>query len=357
MKRIVILIVAISFFLLSGCSSNIKIIENSEFKPEKIKLVLPDNQSLENHRWSEKISYSPCEEKDLFSSEELNISQDLSVEKLAMLDKDVYFTAFDYIKGQMGLYLLENNHSTKLYEAPDTIDIVDLLSKDGKIFFVEQYENFDVLKCYSPAEKSIKRIIEVSWGKYYQIYDCGDYVALATTENSITNLTFINLKNGTIPSKSLENIDICPTYLVDNNYFIYRDISTGSIVFFDIDNDKVVATVSTDTSPNNSFDKAKIIRDNVILSDGFGIYIHSLLNNKTYIVHSREKTDLDGNYPFYLVGNTVLFFNDDLVLCAADCDKNKSVEISAEIQIKCTNGVDAFIIEDDSGKIFKHIVK
>lgn len=94
-----------------------------------------------------------------------------------------------------------------------------------------------------------------------------------------------------------------------------------------------------------------------IISDDFGIYIHSLLNNKTYIVHSRKKNAWNENPPFYLVGNTVLFFNDDLVLCAADCDNNKSVEISAEMQIKCTNGVDAFIIEDDSGKIFKHIVK
>ena len=347
----------ISFLLLSGCSSNIKIIENNEFKPEKIKLVLPDNQSLENHRWSEKILYSSCEEKELFSSEELKISQDLSVEMVAMLDKDVYFTAFDYIKGQIGLYLLENNRSTKLYEAPDTIDIVDMLSKDGKIFFVEQYENCEVLKSYFPAEKSIKIIIEVSWGKYYQIYDCGDYVAFATTEDSITNHTFININNGTIPSKSFDNIDICPTHLVDNNYFVYRDISTGSIVFFDIDTDKVVATVSTDTSPNNSFDKAKVIRDNVILSDGFGIYIHSLSNNKTYIVHSREKTDWNENSPFYLVGNTVLFLDDYDVLRATDCDKNKSVEISPEMQIKCTNGVDAFIIEDDSGKIFKYIVK
>ena len=357
MKKIIVFIVALSFLLLSGCSSNIKITENNEYRPEKIKLELLDNQLLENHRWSEKILYSSCEEKELFSSEELKISQDLSVEMVAMLDKDVYFTAFDYIKEQRGLYLLEENCCTKLYEAPDTIDIVDMLSKDGKIFFVEQHENYEVLKCYSPAEKSIKIIIEVSWGKYYQIYDCGDYVAFATTEDSITNLTFINISNGTIPSKSFDNIDICSTHLVDNNYFVYRHISTGSIVFFDIDTDKVVATVSTDTSPNNSFDKAKVIKDNVILSDGFGIYIHSLLNNKTYIVHSREKTDLDGNYPFYLVGNTVLFFNDDLVLCAADCDKNKSVEISAEMQIKCTNGVDAFIIEDDSGKIFKHIVK
>ena len=357
MKRVIVFIVAISFLFLSGCSSNIKIIENNEFKPEKTKLMLPDNQSLENHRWSERILYSSCEEKELFSSEELKISQDLSVETMVMLDKDVYFTAFDYIKGQIGLYLLENNRSTKLYEAPDTIDIVDMLSKDGKIFFVEQHENYEVLKCYSPAEKSIKIIIEVSWGKYYQIYDCGDYVAFATTEDSITNLTFININNGTIPSKSFDNIDICPTHLVDNNYFVYRDIGTGSIVFFDIDNDKVVATVSTDTSPNNSFDKAKIIRDNVILSDGFGIYVHSLSNNKTYIIYSRAKTAWNEHPPFYLVGNTVLFFNDYDVLCATDCDKNKSVEISAEIQIKCTNGVDAFIIEDDFGKIFKHIVK
>ncbi len=353
MKRVIVFIVAMSFLLLSGCSSNIKIAEINEFEPEKIKLVLPDNQSLENHRWSEKITYSSCEEKEFFTSEELKISQDFSIEMMVMIDKDVYFIAFDYIKGQMGLYLLENNRSTKLYEAPDTIDIVDMLSKDGKIFFVEQYENYEVLKCYSPAEKSIKKIIEVSWEKYYQIYDCGDYIAFATTEDSITNLTFINLNNGTIPSKSFENIDICPTHFVDNNYFVYRDISTGSIVFYDIDNDKIVSTVSTSTSPNNSFDKAKVIRDNVILSDGFGIYIHSLLNNKTYIVHSREKTDWNENPPFYLVGNTVLFLDDYDVLCATDCDKNKSVEISPEMQIKCTNGVDTFIIEDHSGKIFK----
>lgn len=357
MKRIIVFIVAISFLLLSGCSSNIKIIGNNELKPEKTKLMLPDNQLLENHRWSEKILYSSCEEKELFSSEELNISQDLSVEMVVMLDKDVYFTAFDYIKGQMGLYLLENNRSTKLYEAPDTIDIVDVLSKDGKIFFVEQYENYQVLKCYSPAEKSIKIIIEVSWGKYYQIYDCGDYVAFATTEDSITNLTFININNGTIPSKSFDNIDICPTHLVDNNYFVYRDISTGSIVFFDIDNDKVVATVSTDTSPNNSYDKAKVIKDNVILSDGFGIYTHSLSNNKTYIIYSRGKTAWNEHPPFYLVGNTVIFFDDNAVLCAANCDKNKIVEISAEIQIKCTNGVDSFIIKDELGKFIKYIIK
>lgn len=357
MKRILTLIMTISFLLLSGCSSNIKIIENNEFKPEKIKLVLPDNQSLENHRWSEKILYSSCEEKELFSFEELKISQDLSVEMVAMLDKDVYFTAFDYIKGQIGLYLLENNRSTKLYEAPDTIDIVDVLSKDGKIFFVEEYENYEVLKCYSPAEKSIKIIIEVSWGKYYQIYDCGDYVAFATTEDSITNLTFINPINGAVTSKSFEYIDICPTHFVDNDYFVYRDIGTGSIVFFDIDNDKAVATVSTDTSPNNSFDKAKIIRDNVILSDGFGIYMHSLSNNETYIIYSRAKTAWNEHPPFYLVGNTILFFDDNAVLCAADCENNKAVEISKEIQIKCTNGVDSFIIEDDSGKIFKYIVK
>lgn len=357
MKRIIVLIVAISILLLSGCSSNIKITENNEFKPEKIKLVLSDNQSLENHRWSERILYSSCEEKELFSSEELKISQDLIVEKLVMLDKNVYFTAFDCIKGQNGLYLLENNCSTKLYEAPDTIDIVDLLSKDGKIFFVEQYENCEVLKSYSPAEKSIKKIIEVSWEKYYQIYDCGEYVAFATTEDYITNITFIDFNNGTTQSKSFENIDICPTRFVDNNYFVYRDICTGSIVFYDIDNDKIVSTVSTSTSPNNSFDKAKVIRDNVILSDGFGIYIHSLLNNKTYIVHSREKTDRNENPPFYLVGNTVLFLDDYDVLCATDCDKNKSVEISPEMQIKCTNGVDTFIIEDYSGKIFKYIVK
>ena len=357
MKRILTLIMTISFLLLSGCSSNIKIIENNEFKPEKIKLVLPDNQSLENHRWSEKILYSSCEEKELFSSEELKISQDLSVEMVVMLDKDVYFTAFDYIKEQRGLYLLEENCCTKLYEAPDTIDIVDMLSKDGKIFFVEQHENYEVLKCYSPAEKSIKIIIEVSWGKYYQIYDCGDYVAFATTEDSITNLTFINPINGAVTSKSFEYIDICPTHFVDNNYFVYRDIGTGSIVFFDIDNDKVVATVSTDTSPNNSFDKAKIIRDNVILSDGFGIYMHSLSNNETYIIYSRAKTAWNEHPPFYLVGNTVLFFDDNAVLCAADCENNKAVEISKEIQIKCTNGVDSFIIEDDSGKIFKYIVK
>lgn len=357
MKKIIVFIVALSFMLLSGCSSNIKITENNELKPEKTKLMLPDNQSLENHRWSEKILYSSCEENELFSSEELKISQDLNVETLVMLDKDVYFTAFDYIKGQMGLYLLENNRSTKLYEAPDTIDIVDVLSKDGKIFFVEEYENFEILKCYSPAEKSIKKIIEVSWGKYYHIYDCGEYVAFATTEDYITNITFIDFNNGTIQSKSFENIDICPTHFVDNNYFVYRDISTGSIVFYDIDNYKIVSTVSTSTSPNNSFDKAKVIRDNVILSDGFGIYIHSLLNNKTYIVHSREKTDRNENPPFYLVGNTVLFLDDYDVLCATDCDKNKSVEISPEMQIKCTNGVDTFIIEDHSGKIFKYIVK
>ena len=60
MKRILTLIMTISFLLLSGCSSNIKIIENNEFKPEKIKLVLPDNQSLENHRWSEKIFFLIC---------------------------------------------------------------------------------------------------------------------------------------------------------------------------------------------------------------------------------------------------------------------------------------------------------
>lgn len=357
MKRIIVLIVAMSFLLLSGCSSNIKIIENNEYKPEKIKLELLDNQLLENHRWSESILYSSCDEKELFSVEELKISQDLSVEIVAMVDKDVYFTAFDYIKGQIGLYLLENNRSTKLYEAPDTIDIVDMLSKDGKIFFVEEYENYEVLKCYSPAEKSIKIIIEVSWGKYYQIYDCGDYVAFATTEDSITNLTFINPINGAVTSKSFEYIDICPTHFVDNNYFVYRDIATGSIVFFDIDTDKVVTTVSTNTSPNNSFDKAKAIKDNVILSDGFGIYIHSLLNNKTYIVHSREKTDLDGNYPFYLVANTVIFFDDNAVLCAANCDKNKIVEISPEMQIKCTNGVDSFIIKDELGKFIKYIIK
>ena len=282
MKRVIVFIAAISFLLLSGCSSNIKITENNEFKPEKTKLMLQDNQLLENHRWSERILYSSCEEKELFSSEELKISQDLSVETMVMLDKDVYFTAFDYIKGQMGLYLLENNRSTKLYEAPDTIDIVDVLSKDGKIFFVEQYENFEVLKCYSPAEKSIKRIIEVSCGKYYQIYDCGDYVAFATTEDFITNLIFINLNNGTIPGKSFENIDICPTHLVDSNYFVYRDISTGSIVFYDIDSDNIVSTVSTSTSPNNSFDKARIIKDNLILSDSFGpvSYTHLTLPTK-----------------------------------------------------------------------------
>ena len=357
MKRVIVFIVAISFWFLSGCSSNIKIIENNDFKPEKTKLMLPDNQSLENHRWSERILYSSCEEKELFSSEELKISQDLSVETMVMLDKDVYFTAFDYIKGQIGLYLLENNRSTKLYEAPDTIDIVDMLSKDGKIFFVEQHENYEVLKCYSPAEKSIKIIIEVSWGKYYQIYDCGDYVAFATTEDSITNLTFINSINGAVTSKSFEYIDICPTHFVDNNYFVYRDISTGSIVFFDIDNDKVVATVSPDTSPNNSYDKAKVIKDNVILSDGFGIYMRSLSNNKTYIIYSRGKTAWNEHPPFYLVGNTVIFFDDNAVLCAANCDKNKIVEISAEIRIKCTNDIDAFIIEDDSGKLFKYNVK
>ena len=357
MKRVIVFIVAISFWFLSGCSSNIKIIENNDFKPEKTKLMLPDNQSLENHRWSERILYSSCEEKELFSSEELKISQDLSVETMVMLDKDVYFTAFDYIKGQIGLYLLENNRSTKLYEAPDTIDIVDMLSKDGKIFFVEQHENYEVLKCYSPAEKSIKIIIEVSWGKYYQIYDCGDYVAFATTEDSITNLTFINSINGAVTSKSFEYIDICPTHFVDNNYFVYRDISTGSIVFFDIDTDKVVATVSTDTSPNNSYDKAKVIKDNVILSDGFGIYMRSLSNNKTYIIYSRGKTAWNEHPPFYLVGNTVIFFDDNAVLCAANCDKNKIVEISAEIRIKCTNDIDAFIIEDDSGKLFKYNVK
>lgn len=357
MKRVIVFIVAISFLFLSGCSSNIEIIENNDFKPEKTKLMLPDNQSLENHRWSERILYSSCEEKELFSSEELKISQDLSVKTMVMLDKDVYFTAFDYIKGQVGLYLLENEHSTKLYEAPDTIDIVDVLSKDGKIFFVEEYENYEVLKCYSPAEKSIKIIIEVSWGKYYQIYDCGDYVAFATTEDSITNLTFINPINGVVTSKSFEYIDICPTHFVDNNYFVYRDIGTGSIVFFDIDNDKVVATVSTDTSPNNSFDKAKIIRDNVILSDGFGIYMHSLSNNETYIIYSRAKTAWNEHPPFYLVGNTVLFFDDNAVLCAVNCDKNKIVEISAEIQIKCTNGVNSFIIEDDLGKFIRYIIK
>lgn len=357
MKRIIIFIVAISFLLLSGCSSNIKIAENNEFEPEKIKLMLPDNQLLENHRWSEKILYSSCEEKELFSSEELKISQDFSVEKVAMLDKDIYFTAFDYIKGQIGLYLLENNRSTKLYEAPDTIDIVDMLSKDGKIFFVEEYENYEVLKCYSPAEKSIKIIIEVSWGKYYQIYDCGDYVAFANIEDSITHLTFINPINGAVTSKSFEYIDICPTHFVDNNYFVYRDISTGSIVFFDIDTDKVVATVSTDTSPNNSYDKAKVIKDNVILSDGFGIYMHSLSNNKTYIIYSRGKTAWNEHPPFYLVGNTVLFFDDNAVLCAANCDKNKFVEISPEMQIKCTNGVDAFIVENDFGKFVMYIIK
>ncbi len=357
MKRIIIFIVAMSFLLLSGCSSNIKIAEINEFEPEKIKLMLPDNQSLENHRWSEKILYSSCEEKELFSSEELKISQDLSVEMMVMIDKDVYFIAFDYIKGQIGLYLLENNRSTKLYEAPDTIDIVDVLSKDGKIFFVEQHENYQVLKCYSPAEKSIKIIIEVSWGKYYQIYDCGDYVAFSTKEDSTTNLTFINISNGTIPSKSFDNIDICPTLLVDNNYFVYRDISTGSIVFYDIDSDKIISTVSTSTSPNNSFDKAKVIKDNVILSDGFGIYMHSLSNNETYIIYSRAKTAWNEHPPFYLVGNTVLFFDDNAVLCATDCENNKAVEISKEIQIKCTNGVDSFIIEDDSGKLFKYNVK
>lgn len=357
MKRVIVFIVALSFLLLSGCSSSIKITENNELKPEKIKLMLPDNQLLENHRWSEKITYSSCEEKELFSSEELKISQDLSVEMVAMLDKDVYFTAFDYIKEQRGLYLLEENCCTKLYEAPDTIDIVDMLSKDGKIFFVEQHENYEVLKCYSPAEKSIKIIIEVTWGKYYQIYDCGDYVAFATTEDSITNLTFINPINGAVTSKSFEYIDICPTHLVDNNYFVYRDIATGSIVFFDIDNDKAVATVSTDTSPNNSFDKAKVIKDNVILSDGFGIYMHALSNNKTYIIYSRGKTAWNEHPPFYLVGNTVIFFDDNAVLCAANCDKNKIVEISPEIRIKCTNDIDAFIIEDDSGKLFKYNVK
>ena len=49
----------------------------------------------------------------------------------------------------------------------------------------------------------------------------------------------------------------------------------------------------------------------------------------------------------------MLFLDDYDVLCATDCDKNKSVEISPETQIKCTNGVDTFIIEDHSGKIFK----
>ena len=357
MKKILIIIMSISILLLSGCSSNLKIAENADFKPEKTKLNLQDNQALLNNSLSKSISAAPCDEKDLFNLEEIKISKDLSVEKFAMIDKDVYFTAFDYIKGQRGLYLLENNCSIKLYETPDTIDIVDLLSKDGKIFFVEQYENYEVLKCYSPAEKSIKRIIEASWGKYYQIYDCGDYVAFATTEDYITNLTFININNGTIPSKSFDNIDICPTHLIDNNYFVYRDIATGSIVFFDIDSDKVVATVSTDTSPNNSYDKAKVIKDNVILSDGFGIYMHSLSNNETYIIYSRGKTAWNEHPPFYLVGNTVIFFDDNAVLCAANCDKNKIVEISPEMQIKCTKNVDAFIMEDASKKLVKCIIK
>ena len=119
----------------------------------------------------------------------------------------------------------------------------------------------------------------------------------------------------------------------------------------------MVATVSTDTSPNNSFDKAKVIKDNVILSDGLGIYMHSLSNNKTYIIYSRGKTAWNEHPPFYLVGNTVLFFDDNAVLCAANCDKNKIVEISPEMQIKCTNGVDSFIIKDELGKFIKYIIK
>ena len=53
----------------------------------------------------------------------------------------------------------------------------------------------------------------------------------------------------------------------------------------------------------------------------------------------------------------VIFFDDNAVLCAANCDKNKIVEISPEIRIKCTNDIDSFIIEDDSGKLFKYNVK
>ena len=97
--------------------------------------------------------------------------------------------------------------------------------------------------------------------------------------------------------------------------------------------------------------------DELITIDEYIYLLKKILNNKTYIVHSREKTDRNENPPFYLVGNTVLFLDDYDVLCATDCDKNKSVEISPEMQIKCTNGVDTFIIEDHSGKIFKYIVK
>lgn len=357
MKRITALIISILILLLSGCSSNLQIAEKANFKPEKVKLNLQDNQALLNNDLSENILTSVGDKNDLFYTEEIKINKDLNAERFALVDQDIYLTAFDYIKGQVGLYLFNNNQCIKLYEASDTIDIIDLLSKDGKIYFVEQYDNYYVLKCYSPSEKSIKKIIEIYDGKYYSIYDCGNYIAFATTEDNITDILFINDNNGKHFEKSFEHIDICPTYFIDNNYFAYRDIGTGSIVFFDIDNNTVVATVSPSTSSDNSFDKATIIRDNVILSDGFGIYKHSLSNNKTYLVYSRAKIEWDSNLPFYLVGNTVLFFDDSEVLCAISCDKNKYVEISTDVKVYCTNSVNTFIFQDDSGNFLKYILK
>lgn len=362
MKKILVLIISISILFLSSCSANLKQVETADFEPQKTKLNLVDNQALLNYGLGDTLLTSSCKKEDLFDIEEIKISDDIFAEKFLLIDKDVYAVALDYETKSHGLYSIETKQSKMLYRASENFDILDALSKDGKVYFVEQNEKCEnVLKCYSPAEKSIKKFFGNFVGKYYRIYDCGDYIAFAVTDEDPYNIDsynihFVNVKNGEITKKSFTDIDICPTHLIKNNYFVYRDVHTGSIAFFDIDKDSIVAAVSIDDMANDTFPKAKIIKDSVILSDACGIYTHSLSKNKTSLVYKREKIDWTSNPPFYLVGSTVIFYDNE-VLCATDCNKNKSVKLSTKFKVKCTNSVDCLIIEDDSGKIFKYIIK
>lgn len=312
MKKLFSLFLMIVFF--SGCSSsNIKIITPSnDYRIEKITLNLKDNQIISSLYPKRIDSYlKMVSQNEIFDVKEILLDSKYNILNIAMIYDDIYFSAIDKTEDKIGIYKLDGNSSVLVYTSKSA-NLLKLIEKDGNLFFVEKDENTTILKSLNIKEKSIKILLVDKESHFFNLYDCGDYIAFATEEIERYTINFVDIKTNAFASKiSLEkNQVLIDIKLVANNVFVYRDMKTNSLCFYNIDNDRIDSTIKLDTLVSHDYLICKMVKDKIIFRDGDGIEVYSFAQDQTtqvfYDLTPVERNTIDS------IDNMALFFvNDD----------------------------------------------
>lgn len=354
MKKLMPLIVMILLF--SGCSnSNIKIITPSDnYRSEKITLNLKDNQIITSINPNKIDKYLKLvQPNELFDINQICISSNYNILNVAMIYNDIYISAIDKTENKSGIYKLVDNSPVLIY-ASKSMNFLKLIEKDGKLFFVEKIENTIVLKSLSIKEKSIKILFKIENSDFYNLYDCGNYIALATEKIDSYIVNFLDADNNAFSSKInlKKNNILIDIKLVANNVFAYRDMQTNSLCFYNIDNERIGSTINLDTLVTHDYLICKIVKDNIIVRDGDGISVYNFPQDQTteifYDLSAIEKNTVD------LIDNTALYFINDDSFFACDYIKGKKAKLFTgnEKFYSYSNNVDTFILlSDNNSKI------